>query len=281
MRNLALIALALSLTACAVAPYQDSQPSTSGAGTQSPAGQNPAAPEIPASIRRTDQAPAAQLLENVCHLFASYPHWRPAMAASSARWGTPVHVMMAIIYQESKFNGEARPPNKNPFSKKKYASTAYGYSQALNGTWRHYQTSTGAYQHKRNYFADAANFIGWYTHNTHKATGVKQSSAYGLYLAYHEGWGGYKRRTYRLKPWLMSVAKKVQTRANKYAAQMRNCPLDSPPGALASNEAFFSNSGTSTQAFFSEGSGSRPSPTRENSFFSETSAAVAREKVWF
>ena len=266
--SLALILLA----SCSVSPYKETQSSQ----TQKAA--PPAtAPEIPDNLRRTDRPPAAQQLENVCHMFAAYPHWQPAIAASSERWGTPIAVMMAIIYQESKFNGEARPPNKNPFSSKKYASTAYGYSQALNGTWRHYQTSTGAYDHKRNYFADAVDFIGWYTHNTHKSTGVKQNSAYGLYLAYHEGWGGYKRRTYRLKPWLMVVARKVQTRANKYAAQLRNCPVSGFSGNVASNSGeFFSQQPADNGAFFS----SPQQQSDSSAFFSEPSSSSAA-KSWF
>ena len=276
--HLAAIAVVLFTAACSLSPSKE--PELASVPSAKAAPDAPKAPNLPANLRRTDTPPPAKILENVCTIFQQYPHWQPAIAASSELWGTPIPVMMAIIYQESKFNGEARPPNKNPLSSKKYASTAYGYSQALNGTWRHYQTSTGAYEHKRNYFADAVNFIGWYTQNTHKATGVKQNSAYGLYLAYHEGWGGYKRRTYRLKPWLMVVARKVQTRANKYAAQLRNCPVGSFSGTMASasGDAFFTPAAPESDAFFSNDSSSTSS--QEANFFQATQSSGAT-KTWF
>jgi hypothetical protein len=39
----------------------------------------------------------------------------------------------------------------------------------------------------------------------------------------HEGHGGYKRKTYNGKPWLIKVAKKVDKRAGKYGAQLKGC----------------------------------------------------------
>jgi hypothetical protein len=42
-------------------------------------------------------------------------------------------------------------------------------------------------------------------------------------LAYHEGHGGYNRATYLQKPWLMAVARKVQSRADTYQVQLVHC----------------------------------------------------------
>ncbi len=60
----------------------------------------------------------------------------------------------------------------------------------------------------------------------------RKSSAYGyaqahnarlLYLAYHEGQGGYKKGSYRNKPWLTDVATTVQNNANRYKSQFNSC----------------------------------------------------------
>ena len=60
--------------------------------------------------------------------------------------------------------------------------------------------------------------------------GIPRSDAYSLYLAYHEGIGGYKRKTYLQKPWLIQVAHKVKARSQLYQAQLNQC-RDEPMSA--------------------------------------------------
>ena len=79
---------------------------------------------------------------------------------------------------------------------------------------------------KRNSFADATDFVGWYSEQAHRRAGIAKYDAYRLYLAYHEGWTGYSRGTYRSKPWLMAVARKVQYRAVTYQRQLGYCKAD-------------------------------------------------------
>ena len=55
------------------------------------------------------------------------------------------------------------------------------------------------------------------------AYGISKWDAYNQYLAYHEGHGGYKRKTFRNKDWLVKVAKKVDQRARDYGAQLKRC----------------------------------------------------------
>ena len=40
-----------------------------------------------------------------------------------------------------------------------------------------------------------------------------------------EGYGGYKRGTFKEKDWLLSVAKKVKLNAAKYERQLKNCEI--------------------------------------------------------
>ena len=132
---------------------------------------------------------------------------------------------MAIINQESAFVDDARPPRKwflgvIPLS---HPTTAYGYCQALDGTWEQYLRSTGKTNAERDNFADAVDFIGWYTKRTRQELGVSQRDAYRQYLAYHEGQNGFRKKSYNAKPWLISVAKKVQRNAQKYSKQMDEC----------------------------------------------------------
>lgn len=163
--------------------------------------------------------------ENVCSIFTQYPNWYWAANDTKKKWGVPVSVQMAIIFQESSFNAKAKPPRGKllwviPW---KRPSTAQGYSQALNNTWVLYQKDTGNYDASRNNFKDASDFIGWYAHRAYVKAGISYYNASALYLAYHEGIGNYQNGTYMSKPWLINISKKVQSRANLYQQQLSVC----------------------------------------------------------
>lgn len=170
-------------------------------------------------------SPRPHHVENICTIFKEYPQWYVDTQKSSRRWGIPASVQMAILYQESSFDAEARPPKRKIlwFIPWKRPTSAYGYSQALDGTWAEYKRSTHRYLVKRNSFADATDFVGWYSEQAHRYAGISKYDAYGLYLAYHEGWTGYTRGTYRQKPWLMTVAQKVKYRSMTYQQQLNTC----------------------------------------------------------
>ena len=44
-----------------------------------------------------------------------------------------------------------------------------------------------------------------------------------LYLAYHEGRGGYRRGTWKEKPKLQQIATRVAETASRYEAQLKRC----------------------------------------------------------
>ena len=73
------------------------------------------------------------------------------------------------------------------------ASSAYGYSQALDGTWEEYKISTGNSNADRKNFEDASDFIGWYIDGSYRLLKLNKSDVYNHYLAYHEGRGGYQK----------------------------------------------------------------------------------------
>jgi len=163
-------------------------------------------------------------VSNLCNILSD-DDWYEAALDSQEEWGTPIHVQLAIMHQESKFNRTIRPDMEwflgfIPIGR---PSNAYGYAQALEGTWEAYIRSTGNWNAKRDEFEDAIDFIGWYTYHTHKKNGVSKWDAKGQYLAYHEGWGGYKRGSYNKKGWLLKVSEKVKARSLDFARQYKGC----------------------------------------------------------
>lgn len=165
---------------------------------------------------------------DICEIFREYPEWFWAAQASQARWGIPMSVQMAIIYQESHFQGNVKPARTKvlgfiPWSR---PSSAYGYSQALDGTWNEYQVENG--EGFRSDFDTAIDFLGWYCHRAHLRAGISVNNAYALYLAYHEGIGGYTRGVYKNQAWLITIAKRVQHQADLYHTQILKCQHSLP-----------------------------------------------------
>ncbi|MDG1431022.1 MAG: lytic transglycosylase, partial [Paracoccaceae bacterium] len=109
------------------------------------------------------------------------------------------------------------------FIPKGRVSSAYGYAQALDGTWDEYRDKTGNWSGRRNNIYDAADFIGWYMSETRRRAGVSLNNAEHQYLAYHEGQGGYMRGSHKSKSWLLRVASEVGNRSSMYKRQLSRC----------------------------------------------------------
>ncbi|MES0363494.1 MAG: transglycosylase SLT domain-containing protein [Desulfobacteria bacterium] len=163
--------------------------------------------------------------KNICEIFRANRGWYKSAYASQKRWGIPIPVMMAIMYQESKFDAKAKPPRTTclcifPGPR---PSSAYGYSQALDSTWEKYKRSAGNWGADRDDFADSIDFVGWYCNVSHVQCRIAKNDTYNLYLAYHEGQGGFLKKTYRKKAWLRQVAGKAAGRAKTYKKQLASC----------------------------------------------------------
>ena len=168
---------------------------------------------------------APRNLDNACAIVQERPEYLRAFRATERKWGVPVHVQMATIYQESRFIKDARPPFRYaagvvPIGRQ---SSALGYSQALDATWREYQVETGKRGARRTRIADATDFMGWYMNNTRERNNVSLSDARNQYLAYHEGQTGFARGSFNKKAWLVRVAGDVASRANTYRSQLASC----------------------------------------------------------
>lgn len=162
--------------------------------------------------------------EDACIIVKKNPDWLKAMYRTQLVYNIPISTQLAFVKHESNFKRKARPLNKNRKSifDKKYASTAYGYAQALDGTWKEYQTTFNNKRLKRTNYGHSVDFIGWYN-NRHIKAGMNPNNISHLYLAYHEGLGGYRKKTYNKKPWLVNYSKAVEMSAQKYHRQLNLC----------------------------------------------------------
>ena len=162
---------------------------------------------------------------DICAIFSQRPEWREAMTRSARKWGAPVPVQMAIIWRESSFRSDVRPPKKYILGiiPNGNVSSAYGFAQAIDGTWDWYRRDSGNSGADRTDFDDAADFVGWYMAKSQASNGIGMNDAYNQYLAYHEGHAGHRRGSYRAKGWLIGVAEKVAGQAARYRGQLRGC----------------------------------------------------------
>lgn len=164
-------------------------------------------------------------VNDVCSIFVEKDDWYPEVKHSFAKWGVPIHVTMAIMHQESRFVADAKPPRPwllgvIPWFR---SSSSYGYAQAQDAAWQDYLDAQGYWGDDRDNFSYASDFIGWYCSVSHKRLGISKWDTQNLYLAYHEGHGGYSRKTYLKKPWLLKVAKKVDRKASQFRGQLATC----------------------------------------------------------
>ena len=167
--------------------------------------------------------PAKQ--ENICSIFEQKSSWYRLANKSYEKWGAPIHVQMSILRQESAFQNRVKPERTKilgviPWKRK---SSAFGYTQAIDATWDWYRTENNKPLASRVNFADAIDFTGWYINKSNKINGISKSDAYSQYLAYHEGHGGYKKKSYKNQNWLIDVANNVKLRSDKYRSQLNEC----------------------------------------------------------
>ena len=164
-----------------------------------------------------------QNTSNSCSIFNERYLWYKHAKKTEQKWGTPIYIQLAIIKMESDFDWLAKPPRQKLFKiiPFKRPSSSFGYSQAVKGTWEQYKNETGNKLATRTRFKHSVDFIGWYTDKTESLLKISKKDAFRQYLAYHEGWGGYKN--YKNNQKVIVLAKKVEKQSNKYKAQLQDC----------------------------------------------------------
>ncbi len=164
-------------------------------------------------------------LDDACSVIQQRPQYLAAMRVAQSNWGVPISVQMAILYQESKFIGNARTPHQYalgviPMGRQ---SSAYGYAQALDSTWDDYRKERNNLGARRDNIRDATDFVGWYINGTTASLGISKGDAENQYLAYHEGRNGFSNKSYQSKRWLVDVAHRLGKRADLYHTQLQTC----------------------------------------------------------
>ena len=164
-----------------------------------------------------------QNTSNSCKIFDERYLWYKHSKKVEQKWGTPIHIQLAIIKMESDFDWLAKPPRQKLFKviPFKRPSSSFGYSQAVKGTWEQYKNETGNKLATRARFKDSVDFIGWYTNKTNSILKISLQDAFKQYIAYHEGWGNYKN--YKNNSKIILLAKKVEKQSSKYKNQLTDC----------------------------------------------------------
>lgn len=123
-----------------------------------------------------------------------------------------------MIHQESKFHANAKNGH----------SSAFGYAQALDGTWKVFQKDVKS-DAKRNSFNDSSKFIDWYMSRLAHKLHLETSDSFDLYLAYMLGEGGYKNylnNKYQSNHAILkkeAIAAKVRLKSQVYNLELQNC----------------------------------------------------------
>ncbi len=165
---------------------------------------------------------------NLCEIFRENPKWYDYARDAERKWGTPIATQMAFIQRESSFRSHVRPPRNRIFGIIPAArpSSSYGYAQAQDPVWNEYRQEAGSLAARRTHMKHATDFIGWYNRRTHTQLGISLQNAEHLYLAYHEGQGGYRRGTWQAKPQVQRAAREVSALSATYAQQLVQCEAE-------------------------------------------------------
>ena len=89
--------------------------------------------------------------DDACSIINQKKSWRSALKKTERKWGVSPGMQLSFIKTESNFRPTARTQRKYflgliPSGR---ISSAYGYSQALDGTWKEYKRSTENKYHRR------------------------------------------------------------------------------------------------------------------------------------
>ena len=180
---------------------------------------------------RLENIPRPHDLDQVCIILDHDRIWKQSLLRVKREWGVPIELVLAIIRHESSFRAHARPHHKRHqfrlFSRGR-TSSAYGYAQVLDRTWRWYKSKTRNSDHRRDHFPHAVNFVGWYLHITHTMLHIPFEDYKSHYLAYHEGHHGFKEKSYARKKRLINYTQEINQTAKRYHKQLKRCKLSTP-----------------------------------------------------
>ena len=162
---------------------------------------------------------------DICEIFERRPAWYRDTARVAEQYGVGQALQMAVVRHEAGFQARARPPRRRiwGFIPGPRPSTAFGYSQALDGTWQRFQHETRRPRARRDRFSDAVELIGWYYAETFDRLGPKARDPYHFYLAYNQGVGGYVKAVERPDSPAARYARRVAATASRFETRLEGC----------------------------------------------------------
>ena len=163
---------------------------------------------------------------NLCSIFREQPYWYAAASRAEYRFGVDVSTTMAVLFVESGFRRNARPPRSKlwgwlPWSR---VSSAYGYAQATEPTWRDFESARGSAS--RNDPRHAVEFVAWYferLRQTLRARMPHEPTARELYAAYHQGAAGFLRGDWRDDVGAVQAISRFEAVHGRYREQFDGC----------------------------------------------------------
>lgn len=161
---------------------------------------------------------------DICDIFDQRPAWFRSVLKVEERWGVSPAMQMAIVRHESGYRAHARPPRRKVFGRLPgpRPSSAFGFCQAINATWSSYQRDQDKPSARRDRFADAVDFIGWYGEHLRQSVGPRVDDPYHFYLGYNQGAGGYRAALAR-RGAAHRYAKRVAATAADYEQRLESC----------------------------------------------------------
>lgn len=170
-----------------------------------------------------------QNISNACDMLREkkffFSSWETSLVKAEKKYRIPAYIILATIHVESSFQPYAKPRRKKllGFIPWKRLSTAYGYTQALDGTWAHYQKATNQPNASRTNFEDSVNFVAWFHNNSVKYNHISRFDTYNLYLNYYYGHGGYSKTQGKFSPAIKKAAQRAKDIATAYKKQLNSC----------------------------------------------------------
>ena len=162
--------------------------------------------------------------ENICAILAQDKSWPADTLRASRRWQVQPWLPLAVIYHESRFEAQARPPMKHINGIWQRPSSAYGFAQAIDSTWNEYNAKVSSKVIlMRDEYQDAVDFASYYLRHIMDSLDVSPTRVDLLYLAYHEGISGYTNKSYSSKKWLIKTSGRVAATAALFHRQWLSC----------------------------------------------------------
>lgn len=173
-------------------------------------------------------ASAPKNIDNICNVLSQkngwFINWESSTIAASKHWNIPIPILLATIYAESSFKANAAPPRTKllGFIPWRRQSSSYGYTQAVNGTWKLYTAETNRFRPSRSSFSDSVDFIAWYYNKIATKHHINRSDTYALYIFYHMGMN-YSGSISSAPIEIKRRAQRVQSIAKNYEQQLYQC----------------------------------------------------------